>query len=97
MSNIGDIARWVTELRFTDLPDPVSEKAKEVGLNSWGVQLAASTLCTNRDLPLNIPISKTATDFTLESSAPVESVRAAIASVIARSHGASGPAGSHPG
>jgi len=38
-------------------------------------QLAASTLCTNRDLPLNIPISKSATDFTLESAAPVESVR----------------------
>jgi type VI secretion system protein ImpG len=38
-------------------------------------QLAAITLCTNRDLPLNIPISKTATDFMLESAAPVESVR----------------------
>jgi type VI secretion system protein ImpG len=38
-------------------------------------QLAAQTLCTNRDLPLNIPISKSATDFTLESAAPVESVR----------------------
>jgi type VI secretion system protein ImpG len=38
-------------------------------------QLSAATLCTNRDLPLNIPISKTATDFTLESAAPVDSVR----------------------
>jgi len=38
-------------------------------------QVAASTLCTNRDLPLSIPISKGATDFTLESAAPVESVR----------------------
>jgi type VI secretion system protein ImpG len=38
-------------------------------------QLAATTLCTNRDLPLSIPISKSATDFTLESAAPVESVR----------------------
>lgn len=38
-------------------------------------QLAAQTLCTNRDLPLNIPISKSATDFTLESMAPVETVR----------------------
>jgi 2-methylcitrate dehydratase PrpD len=44
VSNIGDISRWVTELRFTDLPDPVVEKAKEISLNSWGVQLAASTL-----------------------------------------------------
>jgi type VI secretion system protein ImpG len=38
-------------------------------------QLAAATLCTNRDLPLQIPIGKGATDFTLESAAPVESVR----------------------
>ena len=38
-------------------------------------QLAAITLCTNRDLPLNIPISKTASDFTLESAVPVESIR----------------------
>jgi type VI secretion system protein ImpG len=38
-------------------------------------QLGAHTLCTNRDLPLHIPLSKTATDFTLDSMAPVESVR----------------------
>jgi type VI secretion system protein ImpG len=38
-------------------------------------QLGAHTLCTNRDLPLNIPLSKAATDFTLESMAPVETVR----------------------
>jgi len=44
MTNIRDISRWVTELRFADLPGSVVEKAKEVALNSWGVQLAASTL-----------------------------------------------------
>ena len=44
MTNIRDISGWVTELRFADLPDSVVEKAKEVALNSWGVQLAASTL-----------------------------------------------------
>ena len=38
-------------------------------------QLAAHTLCTNRDLPLSIPLSKATTDFTLESNAPVEAVR----------------------
>src|SRR5579859_2327265 len=38
-------------------------------------QLSASTLCTNRDLALGIPISKGATDSTLESAAPVEHVR----------------------
>lgn len=44
MSSIRDLSRWVTELKFSDLPGPVAEKAKEVALNSWGVQLAASTL-----------------------------------------------------
>jgi type VI secretion system protein ImpG len=38
-------------------------------------QLAVSTLCTNRDLALHMPVGKLATDFTLESGAPVESVR----------------------
>jgi type VI secretion system protein ImpG len=38
-------------------------------------QLAIDTLCTNRDLPLDVPIGKSATDFTLVLSAPVESIR----------------------
>ncbi len=38
-------------------------------------QLAVTTLCTNRDLPLQIPVGKGNTDFTLEVSAPVQSVR----------------------
>jgi 2-methylcitrate dehydratase PrpD len=38
------MARFVRELRFSDLPDEVVEKAKQVSLNSLGVQLAASTL-----------------------------------------------------
>jgi type VI secretion system protein ImpG len=38
-------------------------------------QLAVDTLCTNRDLPLRMPIGGGATDFLLESGAPVESVR----------------------
>jgi type VI secretion system protein ImpG len=41
-------------------------------------QLGAATLCTNRDLPLNMPISTTAGDFTLESAAPVETVRCVV-------------------
>ena len=49
--------------------------ADEAPFSSNLRQLAATTLCTNRDLPLNIPISKTASDFILESAAPVESVR----------------------
>jgi type VI secretion system protein ImpG len=38
-------------------------------------QLAMSSLCTNRDLPLQMPIGKGKTDFTLESGAPVMSIR----------------------
>jgi type VI secretion system protein ImpG len=55
---------------FLALVDP-----DEAPFNSNLRQLAANVLCTNRDLPLNIPISKSVTDFTLESAAPVESVR----------------------
>jgi type VI secretion system protein ImpG len=38
-------------------------------------QLAVTTLCTNRDLPLHMPVGTGKTDFTLESGAPVESIR----------------------
>lgn len=38
-------------------------------------QLAVTGLCTNRDLPLSMPVGTGKTDFTLESGAPVEAVR----------------------
>lgn len=38
-------------------------------------QLGLTTLCTNRDLPLTMPVGKANTDFTLEISAPVVSIR----------------------
>ncbi len=38
-------------------------------------QLAVETLCTNRDLPLHMPVGQGKTDFSMEMSAPVESVR----------------------
>ncbi|ADB16510.1 type VI secretion protein, VC_A0110 family [Pirellula staleyi DSM 6068] len=38
-------------------------------------QLAIDTLCTNRDLPLQMPVGKSTTDFTLDTGAPVNSVR----------------------
>jgi type VI secretion system protein ImpG len=66
----GPRASYVGSEVFLSLVDP-----DEAPFSSSLRQLAASTLCTNRDLPLNIPISKTATDFTLESAAPVENVR----------------------
>lgn len=38
-------------------------------------QLGLDLLCTNRDLPLSMPVGSGRTDFTLEASAPVQSVR----------------------
>jgi len=38
-------------------------------------QLGIDTLCTNRDLVLSMPIGSGKTDFTVESNAPVQSVR----------------------
>lgn len=44
MTNIRELARFVTNLELGDLPDEVIGKAKEVIENSLGVQLACSTL-----------------------------------------------------
>lgn len=38
-------------------------------------QLSVRTLCTNRDLPLQMPVGKGKSDFTMDLSAPVESIR----------------------
>lgn len=38
-------------------------------------QLALETLCTNRDLPLQMPVGLGGTDFSLDVAAPVRSVR----------------------
>ncbi|MCC6510645.1 MAG: type VI secretion system baseplate subunit TssF [Pirellulaceae bacterium] len=38
-------------------------------------QLNLKLLCTNRDLPLSMPVGKLNTDFTLETGAPVKSIR----------------------
>jgi type VI secretion system protein ImpG len=38
-------------------------------------QLGMHLLCTNRDLPLTMPVGKSNTDFTLETGAPVEAIR----------------------
>lgn len=38
-------------------------------------QLGVDTLCTNRDLPLFLPVGRGETDFAIESSAPVKSLR----------------------
>lgn len=45
---------------------PVQSAIKQIGL---------TVLCTNRDLPLQIPIGRGGTDFTLDIGAPVEEIR----------------------
>jgi type VI secretion system protein ImpG len=66
----GPRSSYVGSETFIALVDP-----DEAPFASNLRQLSATTWCTNRDLPLGIPISKGATDFTLESAAPVEHVR----------------------
>ena len=41
-------------------------------------QLGLQTLCTNRDLPLSMSVGLSETDFTIESGAPVQSVRCLV-------------------
>lgn len=44
MSNIEEIADFAHSLSYSELPQTVVDKAKEIVLHAWGVQLAASTL-----------------------------------------------------
>ena len=48
MSETRELATFTTELRFSDLPGEVVDKASELAMHSWGVQLAASTLPWSR-------------------------------------------------
>ena len=47
-------------------------------------QLGLDLLCTNRDLPLSMPVGKQHTDFTIAVSAPVASVRCLVGPVAPR-------------
>jgi type VI secretion system protein ImpG len=38
-------------------------------------QLGVGTLCTNRDLPLTMPLGAGKTDFTLDTAAPIQAIR----------------------
>jgi len=57
---------------FVSIVDP-----KEAPFAADLRQLALTTLCTNRDLPLQMPVGVAKTDFTLEAAAPVEAIRCA--------------------
>jgi type VI secretion system protein ImpG len=53
-------------------------------------QLGAEALCTNRDLPLQMPIGLGNTDFTLEQTAPCTSIRCLGAPTLPKSSHAEG-------
>jgi type VI secretion system protein ImpG len=66
----GARSSYVGSEVFISLVDP-SEAPYPSNLR----QLSVETICTNRDLPLHLTLGQGRTDFTLESGAPVESVR----------------------
>jgi type VI secretion system protein ImpG len=47
-------------------------------------QLGLDLLCTNRDLPLSMPVGKQHTDFTIAVSAPVAAVRCLVGPTVPR-------------
>lgn len=67
---VGSRSSYVGTEVFVSLVDsqaaPYADDVKQLGL---------STLCSNRDLPLHMPIGQGKTDFTLQVSLPVQSVR----------------------
>jgi type VI secretion system protein ImpG len=66
----GARSSYVGSETFISLVDP-----EEAPYRSNLRQLSVETICTNRDLPLHLAVGQGRTDFTLESGAPVESVR----------------------
>ena len=50
MNETRELADFATELQFSDLPADVVDKASELAMHSWGVQLAASTLPWSRGI-----------------------------------------------
>ncbi len=67
---VGPRSSYIGSETFVSLVDS-SEAAFDHDLR----QLSINTLCTNRDLPLQMPLGIGDTDFTLEISAPVKAVR----------------------
>jgi type VI secretion system protein ImpG len=66
----GPRSNYVGSEIFISLVD-----ARDAPYRSELRQLSVNTLCSNRDLPLQMPLAKSNTDFTLESGAPLDAVR----------------------
>jgi type VI secretion system protein ImpG len=66
----GPRSSYVGSEVFLALVDP-----DEAPFRSQLKQLAVSVTCTNRDLPLHMPLGQSASDFSLETGAPVAAIR----------------------
>jgi type VI secretion system protein ImpG len=69
----GPRSSYIGSEAFISLVDP-----KEAPFSSDLKQLGLKLLCTNRDLPLHMPVGTGITDFTLQTGAPVESIRCLV-------------------
>jgi type VI secretion system protein ImpG len=66
----GARSSYIGNEMFIALVDSI-EAPYSTELRQVGMQL----MCTNRDLPLQMPVGKSKTDFTLETGAPVDAIR----------------------
>lgn len=64
--------------------------AHEAPYSTKLVQLGINTLCSNRDLPMQIPLGQKSGDFRLEISAPVEHIRCVAGPTRPSAQGTSG-------
>lgn len=69
----GPRSSYVGSEMFISLVD-----AEDVPFRSSLKQLGLQLLCTNRDLPLQIPVGVGQTDFSLQAGAPVTSIRCLV-------------------
>ena len=67
---VGTRSSYIGSEVFLSLVDP-----EEAPYSSDLRQLAITTLCTNRDLVLQMPLGLGKTDFTLDAAAPLEGIR----------------------
>jgi type VI secretion system protein ImpG len=75
----GPRSSYIGHETFISLVDP-QHAPFPPGLRQIGLEL----MCTNRDLPLSMPVGKQHTDFTIAISAPVASIRCLVGPVAPR-------------
>ncbi|MFK7997913.1 MAG: type VI secretion system baseplate subunit TssF [Granulosicoccus sp.] len=81
----GSRASYLGSEVFVSLVD-----SKEAPYRSDLRQLALKAHCTNRDLPLQMPVGRTSTDFNLDIGAPVASIKCIAGPTIPRASRAGG-------